>query len=123
LISEAPNIAARDQAGFEEKLSAFLSIARIKSQNGITVAEFGELLVAAMRLAVAAVDSMPADGAAKKALVLSAVGVVFDTLADYAVPALAYPLWVVVRPAVRALVLMFADGAIESLLPLVRLAK
>lgn len=123
MISEAPVTAARDQAGFEEKLSAFLAIARLKAQGGITVAEFGELLIAAMRLAVAAVDALPADGAAKKAMVIAAVGVVFDALADHAVPTLAYPFWLVARPAVRALVLMFADGAIESLLPLVRLAK
>lgn len=123
MISEAPAIAARDHAGFQEKLAAFLSIARLKCQGGITVAEFGELLVSAMRMAVAAVDSLPQEGAAKKAMVLAAVGVVFDSLADYMVPALAYPVWIVVRPAVRSLVLMFADGAIESLLPLVRLAK
>lgn len=123
MISEAPSTAARDPAGFEEKLSAFLAIARLKAQGGITVAEFGELLVAAMRVAIAAVDALPADGADKKALVVAAVGVVFDALADYMIPALAYPFWVVARPAVRALVLMFAAGAIESLLPLVRLAK
>lgn len=123
MISEAPAIAARDQLGFEDKLSAFLAIARLKAYGGITVAEFGELLIAAMRMAVAAVDALPTDGAAKKAMVLSAVGVVFDSLADYAVPSLAYPFWIVARPAVRSLVLMFADGAIESLLPLVRGAK
>jgi hypothetical protein len=116
-------MAARDQLAFEDKLAAFLSIARLKAQGGITVAEFGELLVAAMRFAVAAVDSLPQTGAEKKAMVLAAVGIVFDGLADYMVPALAYPFWVVARPAVRALVLMFAAGAIESLLPLVRLAK
>lgn len=123
MISEAPAIAARDQAGFEDKLTAFLAIARVKAYGGITVAEFGELLIAAMRMAVAAVDALPTDGAAKKAMVIAAVGVVFDSLADYMVPTLAYPFWIVARPAVRALVLMFADGAIESLLPLVRLAK
>lgn len=116
-------MAASDPLLFQDKLAAFLAIARIKAHGGITVAEFGELLVAAMRMAVAAVDALPESGAAKKALVLAAVGTVFDSLADYMVPALAYPVWVVVRPAVRALVVMFADGAIESLLPLVRLAK
>jgi hypothetical protein len=116
-------MAARDPLRFEDKLSAFLAIARLKVHGGITVAEFGELLMAAMRMAVAAVDAMPETGAEKKALVLSAVGVVFDALANFAVPALAYPFWIAVRPAVRALVLAFADGAIESLLPLVRLAK
>jgi hypothetical protein len=123
LISEAPTTAARDQLGFEDKLGAFLAIARLKAYGGITVAEFGELLIAAMRMAIAAVDALPSDGAAKKAMVIAAVGVVFDSLADYAVPALAYPFWIVARPAVRSLVLMFAAGAIESLLPLVRLAK
>jgi hypothetical protein len=123
LISDAPTIAARDPAEFESKLAAFVAIARLKAADGITIAELAELLLAFLRTAIAAVDAMPTDGAAKKALVLSAVGIVFDGIADYAAPTLAYPVWIVVRPAVRALVLACASGAVEALLPMVRAAQ
>jgi hypothetical protein len=34
----------------------------------------------------------------------------------------AWPVWLIVRPTVRQLVLLAAAGAIESLLPVVRIA-
>jgi hypothetical protein len=43
-------------------------------------------------------------------------------VADKAVPTLAWPVWLIVRPTIRQLVLLAAAGAIESLLPLVRKA-
>jgi hypothetical protein len=36
------------------------------------------------------------------------------------VPRVAYPIWILARPAVRALVLALAAGAVEQVLPLVR---
>ena len=71
---------------------------------------------------MAALDSLPEGGAAKKAWALEAVGLLFDAVADRAVPTLAYPVWLIVRPTVRQLVLLATSGAIESLLPLVRKA-
>ncbi len=59
-------------------------------------------------------------GEQKKALALEAVGDLFDAVADRAVPPIAWPVWIVARPAVRSLVLALASGAIEQLLPLVR---
>jgi hypothetical protein len=50
------------------------------------------------------------------------VGLLFDAVADKAVPTLAWPVWLIVRPTIRQLVLLAAAGAIESLLPLVRKA-
>jgi hypothetical protein len=44
----------------------------------------------------------------------------FDAVADQAVPAAVYPLWLIVRFPIRSLVLAIASGAIEQLLPLVR---
>jgi hypothetical protein len=52
--------------------------------------------------------------------VLEAAAALFDALAPMAVPVVAYPFWLIVRPAVRALVLAIASGAIEQLLPVVR---
>jgi hypothetical protein len=59
-------------------------------------------------------------GAEKKALVLEAVAALFDALADKAVPLAAWPVWILVRPAIRSLVLAIAAGAMEQVLRLVR---
>jgi hypothetical protein len=123
MISSAPLIAASDMTTLAQKVKAFIVLARVKAADGLTVAEFGELLVAMLRVAMDAAESIPADGEAKKAWVLEAVGLLFDDLADQCVPLLAWPVWVVIRPLVRQLVLAAAGGAIESLLPLVRIAS
>jgi hypothetical protein len=122
MISDAPAFASSGLPGVAEKVRAFIQTASAAAAGGISVSEFGELVVALLRVAMAAVDSMPVDGAEKKAWVLEAVGLLFDAVADKCVPALAYPVWIVVRPAVRSLVLLAAAGAIESMLPLVRKA-
>lgn len=106
------------------RLEAFVTAARSAAHDGLTWQEFGELLVAFLRLATSIYDEVATmTGAEKKAAVLSAVARLFDAVADYAVPAAVYPLWIVARPAVRSLVLALASGAIEQLLPIVRLAR
>lgn len=122
MISAAPVQAASDLLSLSEKVKAFVSIAKVKAHDGITVAEAGELFVALMRVAIDAADSIPVDGAERKAFVINAVGLLFDTVSDKCVPVMAWPIWVLVKPAVRSLVLAAASGAIESLLPLVRKA-
>lgn len=122
MMHQAPVFAASGLPGVADKVRAFIATASSAAAGGISVAEFGELTVALLRVAMAAVDSLPDDGAAKKAWVLEAVGLLFDSVADKCVPMLAYPVWLVVRPAVRSLVLMAAAGAIEAMLPLVRKA-
>lgn len=103
-----------------EKVRAFIAVAQIKAKDGLTVAEFGELFVALMRVAIEAVDSLDAAGSKKKELVLEALGELFDALADKAVPVYAYPFWVLARPAVRAVVMAAAAGAIEAVLAVLR---
>ena len=122
MISTAPLIAANDLTNVKDKIAAFISIAKIKAQGGITVAEFGELTVALLRVAIAAVDLLAVDGSRKKEIVLEAVAALFDAVADKAIPLVAWPVWLIVRPTVRQLVLLAAAGAIESLLPVVRIA-
>ena len=102
------------------EISAFVERAIFVAGGGLTLAEFGRLAVDMMRLVMGLVDRMAATGADKKAIVLEAVGQLFDAVADKCVPILAYPLWVMFRPSIRALALSIAAGAIESLLPLVR---
>jgi hypothetical protein len=122
MISAAPLQASIDLVHVSDKVRAFLAIAKVKAAGGLTVAEFGELAVALLRVVIAAVDSLPSGGGQKKQWAIDAIAALFDAVADKCVPTLAYPLWIVLRPAVRQLVLLAASGAIESLLPLVRIA-
>jgi hypothetical protein len=122
MISSAPLQAAGGLVSLAEKVRAFVATAKIKASGGITLAEFGELAIALMRIAIEAADAIPVDGAERKAFVLNSIALLFDTVADRAIPALAWPVWIIVKPAVRQLLLLVASGAIESLLPLVRMS-
>ena len=121
----APMTAAANlDGGLLNKIVAFVETAKNAAADGVTWAEFGELVVALLRLVVTFLDNVPTlTGAEKKALALDAVAGLFDAVADKAVPTLAWPVWILARPAVRALVLALASGAIEQLLPLVRSAR
>jgi len=102
---------------------AFISSARLKAAGGLTVAEFGALVIEVIRLAVAGLDTITTlDGPGKKAWSLACVGTLFDSVADACVPFVARPVWWIVRPAVRALVLSAAGGALEQILTLTRAA-
>lgn len=120
MISSAPVTATQDLPKVGDKIKAFIAKARERAADGLTVSEFAELTVALLRVVMAAVDSLPDDGEQKKRWVLDAVAMLFDALADKAVPTMAWPVWLVVRGSVRSLVLMAASGAIESMLPLIR---
>jgi hypothetical protein len=123
VISSQPIAAADGVLDFRSKVDAFVAVARARAADGITVAEFAELAVALLRVAIAAADGLAAPGATKKDWVVGAVAALFDATADQFVPAIVWPVWLVVRPAVRQLVLLAAAGAVESLLPLVRAAR
>ena len=103
-----------------DKVQAFFVAADLKAKEGLTVAEFGELFLALMRLAIEAADALSAAGDQKKQLVLDALGELFDSLADKAVPLYAYPFWILAKPAIRAMLMALASGAIEVVLKLVR---
>lgn len=122
-IASGPIYAAGETVFSAEKVRVFVARAIEVSRDGLSVSEFSELLFALLRISVAAADSFPADGAEKRQWVLSAVGILFDEVADRIIPAYAYPFWVMFRPAFRALTLRLAAGAIETILPLVRSAE
>jgi hypothetical protein len=91
--------------------------------GGLSVSEFGSLTVEVIRLAVAGLDTITTlDGPGKKSWTLSCVGTLFDAVADSCVPTLAWPVWFILRPAVRTLVLSAAGGALEQILKLTRAA-
>lgn len=124
MIADAPiAVAEAAPGGVLTKTDAFISAARSLAADGLTWAEFGELLVALLHLAVAALDAVASmTGEEKKAAVLDAVGRLFDAVADRCVPLVLWPIWGLARGPVRLLVLALASGAVEQILPLVRLA-
>lgn len=103
------------------KVSAFLDAVKADAKDGLTWTEFGNLLIALLRLVTETLDkTLTLTGPEKKALAIEAVAVFFDTFADRCVPLVAYPIWALARPAVRALVIALATGALEQVLSLVR---
>ena len=104
------------------EVGKFVTDAKAKAVGGLTVAEFGSLVVGLIRLVVEGLDAIPTDGAAKKAWALTCVGMLFDNVAGYAVPLPLQPVWLLVRPIVRQLVLAAAGGALEQILALTRAA-
>jgi len=123
-ITTVPITEAVDQSGLLDKITTYIASAKVAAADGLTWSEFGELLLALLRIVVSALDSVATlSGKEKKALALDAVARLFDAVADYAVPVTLYPIWLVARPAVRSLVLALAGGVLEQLLPLVRLAR
>jgi hypothetical protein len=123
MFSDAPQMAAAPNLVIADKVQAFIAVAQIKAKGGLTVAEFGELFLALMRIGIEAVDALNAAGDQKKALVLEALDDLFEALADKAVPLYAYPFWVIARPAIKAAVMAAASGAIEVVLSWVRRSK
>jgi len=119
-ITAGPDQAASAFQDIARSVSAYIVAAKLAATDGVTWAEFGELLLGLMRIAIRAADIMQVPGFVKKELVLEAVASLFDSVADRAVPAVAWPVWILAKPAVRSLVLALAAGAVEQLLPLVR---
>ena len=102
----------------------FISSARLKAAGGLTVSEFGSLVVEVIRLAVAGLDTISTlDGPSKKQWAIACVGNLFDAVADACVPLPAKPIWWIVKPAIRSLVLAAAGGALEQILRLTREAR
>jgi len=99
---------------------AFVAHAKAAAADGLTLAEFSELLVALVRTAMQVVNVFPVEGQAKKAFVVSSAGMLFDHVADHLIPAYVWPVWLIVRPWARVVTLALASGTVEALLPTVR---
>lgn len=121
MIHDQPASLAAGQPDIVAQVHAFVRAATAAAADGLTWAEFGSLMLALLRVTVATLDAVTGmTGAQKKTLVMDAVAVLFDAVADKAVPAVAWPVWLLARPAIRSLVLALASGAIEVVLPMVR---
>lgn len=103
-----------------EQVRAYITNAKVLAKDGLTVAEFGELATELMRVLVAAMDSIDAAGPKKKTWLLAAIAALFDEVSDKCVPLPAYPFWLMVKPAVKRVLLHFAGGAVEVILQMYR---
>jgi hypothetical protein len=113
--------ATNNLATVVSQANAFLETAREQAKDGLTWQEFGRLLVQLLYLLVSGLDAVATmTGPEKKVIALTAVSALFDRFADLCVPAVAYPAWLIVRPAVRTLILALASGGVEALLPITR---
>jgi hypothetical protein len=117
------NAATDSITTFSARLNAFFASAREQARDGLTWQEFGRLLVQLLYMAVEGLDAVATlTGPQKREVAMAAAAVLFDTLADKAVPVAAWPAWVILRPATRVLVLSLAAGAVEALLRISRSA-
>jgi len=120
MIAEA---AIRAASRFEDLVAAaraYVLTARLAAADGITWAEFGELLTGLLRVLTEAAEVLTVPGEEKKAFVVDAAGTLFDAVADKCVSPWFWAFWLAIRPSVRSLVLAIASGAVEQILPLVR---
>jgi hypothetical protein len=120
MIANAPMAAGQQFTDVVNAAKAYIAAAKVAAADGLTWVEFGELLVGLLRLAVQTVDVLNVPGEQKKAVVMEAAAALFDALADKAIPTIAWPIWMLVRPSVRSLVLALASGAVEQILPMLR---
>ena len=102
---------------------AYVLTAKLAAADGITWAEFGELLTGLLAVLTSAAEILNAPGEEKKAIVITAAASLFDATADRCVSPWLWAFWLVIRPSVRSLVLAIAAGSIEQILPLVRSAE
>jgi hypothetical protein len=102
---------------------AYVLTARLAAADGITWAEFGELLTGLLAVLTSAAEILNAPGEEKKAIVITAAESLFDATADKCVSPWLWAFWLVIRPSVRSLVLAIAAGSVEQILPLVRSAE
>lgn len=120
MITDAPTAAASQFSDVVSAARAYINSATGLAADGLTWVEVGELLMGLLRLTIQAADLLNVPGPQKKAVVLEAAAWLFDAVADKAVPAIVWPMWIFTRTAVRSLVLALSAGAVEILLPLVR---
>lgn len=107
-------------AEFTDKISVYIEDAKVRAADGLSVADLTTLTVDAVRLAIELLDRIDMAGADKKTEAVRVVEYFFDTFSDACIPLVVRPLWWIVKPAVRALIVSCAGGLVESLLPIVR---
>lgn len=109
-----------DSDAVHKTISAFVEHARYEARDGLTIAEFSELVMLFLHQLVETLDGIQADGKLKKAWAMQATGLLFDAVASSCVPVAALPAWFVTRSVARAVCVAAASGVIEFLVQLQR---
>ena len=92
-------IAEESIANVSARLNVFFASAREQAKDGLTWQEFGRLLVQLLWMSVEGLDAVASlTGPQKREVAVTAAAVLFDTLADKAVPVAAWPAWMLLRP-------------------------
>jgi hypothetical protein len=120
MIADAPVSAASRFTDVLAASRAYVLTARLAAADGISWAEFGELLTGLLRVLTEAAEVLTVPGEEKKVFVVDAAGTLFDAVADKCVSPWIWAFWLVVRPSVRSLVLAIASGSVEQILKMTR---
>ena len=120
MISTEPLLVANEVTSLYGKVVAFTTQVKRQVNDGLTIAELTEIVLAGMRLTISAVDELELAGSMKRQIVADCAAQIFSDFSDLIVPAPLRPLWWLVKPALRSLVHTAAAGAVDALLPLVR---
>lgn len=114
---QAIAIAAADAGTLQKQIDAFIAQVRMLADQGLTLAEMGQIFLAFIRLLVYGVEAEEEmSGDEKKQLVLDWVGYLFDLLAPLIpLPWFLAPLSRFVQGRLRGIVLSVADGVIEAI--------
>jgi len=122
MISSQPLLVASEKRGLHDRVTTYIAAARELAADGLTIAELVELTIGAMRLAIAAIDELEMAGDAKRQLVTELAGSIWDEFGRLLLPSALRPAFWVIGPPLRSLVIALAAGAVDALLPLVRIA-
>ena len=122
MISSQPLLVASEKSGLHDRVTTYIAAVRQKAADGLTIAELVELTIGAMRLAIAAIDELDMAGDSKKQLVTELAGSIWDEFGRLLLPSTLRPAFWVIGPTLRSLVIALAAGAVDALLPLVRIA-
>ena len=120
MISTEPLLVATEVTSLYGKVVAYTTQIKRQINDGLTIAELTELVVAGMRLTISALDELELAGPMKKQIVADCAAQIFAEFSDFIVPAPLRPLWWLVKPALKSLVHTAAAGAVDAILPLVR---
>ena len=122
MISSRPLLMASERTGLHDRVTTYIAAIRERVADGLTVAELVELTIGAMRLAIAALDELDMAGESKRQIVADLAATLFDEFGPLLVPSVLRSVWWIVAPTLRAFVIAAAAGAVDGLLPLVRIA-
>ena len=92
MIAQAAVNEASKQTGLAEQVRIYIATAQELAEDGITLAEFTELVIGGVRIGISALDAMRLEGSDKKAIAADILQT-FDALDRFLVPVWLLPFW------------------------------